>query len=320
MPIDLTTEYSPWDLLPVKEPRTESPPDGYFYHNVAKHLIPDLIRIMNNGIPIDLVKVQELEEQIDNILSDVNTRLQENKLIREFQILQYTDLCKNYSAEMRQKLKTKQFFIKDFDVTNIVHRSCLMAVLSLTTTFSRIPEDRIEGLNIPKWSVNDVKKVVLEHPALRLVVDKTMLPTNKLARQAMEYLASYKAIVHNEPIYAKLKNPKEYVELPDFNPGSSTQKIALFDWLGLESDIKSKKTGDDSWNRDQIERIHKETTDPAVKELTKALMDYSSGAIIKQNFIPAFYGNTIDHDGDTRLHGELNIFGAKTFRLTSNNP
>lgn len=316
------TEYSPWDLLPVKEPKTVNPPDDYFYKNVIKHLIPDVVRIMANGIPIDLAKVRELEATLDEVLNKVDKAVQNNTYIKQFQILQYTELQKLYIAEQRSKMKLPKHFLKEFKISNITHRSYFMEevykdILKHKSKDDNLPAKPKEKLvtGITKWTLADAKRLITIHPAIQLLVTKRITLTNKFVKDAMKQLAKDKATIYNKRYYNNIENSNE-LALPPFNIASSIQKRKLFDWLGIPSEKTSKETGLPSWDRDEIERINKETNDLKIKELTSSFIDYSFGAIVKNNFIKSFYLYTINN----RLYGTMKLFGAKSFRLTSNNP
>lgn len=53
-----------------------------------------------------------------------------------------------------------------------------------------------------------------------------------------------------------------------------------------------------------------------IKEIIESLIEISSASIVKNNFIKAFYTNSVDG----RLRGTYNLFGAISFRLTSQSP
>ena len=302
--------YSPHDLLPVQEPMLYAPPEAdYFYRNVSKHLIQDVIRIMDNGIPVDFDRVAELEETVTNVLASVKETLSNNNIIHEFQKIKHKTIKKEYVEEAESKKRTAEHYFTNFKPKDMVHRSYYMAEITSEPTGELMPT------GVAKWTVKDVKQYVSMFP--NPDIDKLLegSPTAKLANDAMVALANDKMRIYNKSYENKIADVDK-IGVPDFNPASAPQKQALFEWLGLESEEFSKDTGLPSWSRDQIERVQREAEDEDTIEFTQAFIDHSFSAIIKNNFISAFYEFSIDN----MLYGNLKLFGAKSFRLTSNKP
>lgn len=58
-----------------------------------------------------------------------------------------------------------------------------------------------------------------------------------------------------------------------------------------------------------------------LKEVIDTLLDNSNAAVIKSNFVKSFNNYSIEDEyGNATLYGNYRLFGAKSFRLTSNNP
>lgn len=333
--------YSPWDLLPAPVPSSEHPKLGYFYDKVSKYLIKDVIRVMNNGIPIDLDKVKELETTLDTLLAKVQATINSNPIIIEFQKEQYKHLQSSIRAERTAKLRPVSDFITDFRHNNMEHRSAFMQSFAASVTGISTP-DELTPIGLPKWTANMVKRYQEQFPILRRFLAGELPETNPHIQNAIQTIAEIKAERKNR-IHVEAMSNISKSDLPEFNPGSSLQKEKLFHhYLGMESEklgnayiqyqrdcARAERRGIDpsevglspppakySWDRDEIERINRETNDPNMLELTQAMIDYSFGAIVRDNFINAFYKFTIDGV----LYGNIKLFGAKTFRLTSSEP
>jgi phosphoribosylformylglycinamidine (FGAM) synthase PurS component len=304
-------DYSPWQLLPAPEPRTVSPPDGQFYHSVAKHLIRDTVRLMNSGLSIDLDKVEELEAVLDEQLATVATELASNPYIDTYLQQAHAAQIEAYIADRKSKCRDVSYYLKPFKHSDMHHRSYFMHLFAQQQSISE-PSDLLPT-GIPKWPANTVRKLAKQFPVLSRLLDGT-LANHPLLDVSMRLLAQHKADMYNSKFLAQIESPD--VPYPEFNPASSLQKRELFDMLGIESESTSKTTGEPSFNRDEIERINRETTDEHIKHLTQCFIDHSFAAIVRNNFIEAFYKYTVDG----KLYGNYKLLGAKSGRYTSNNP
>lgn len=305
------TNYSIWEQLPAPEARYTSYLTRHFYDNTAKHLIKDTVRVMMNGLPINLEKVQELEvvlvEQLDKVDYDIANSL----LVKAYLKKKYSKLIDSYKEDRASKLRSSDYYLKPFKHTDMAHRSFFMKVYAEDHDLPTLEEELFEG--VPKWTVKRVRKVAEGRPVLSRLLAGGLSDTHPLVQRAMVSLAETKANMWNKSYFSQIQNPQ--VEPPKFNPGSPLQKAEIFEMIGIESTTLTS-SGSPQWDRKQIERVNKETDDQDVKDFTQSLIDHSFAAIIQNNFIKAFYNYTIDG----RLYGNLKLLGAKSARYTSNSP
>ena len=326
----------PWELLPAPEPATYSPPFGYFYDNVARPLIADTVRIMMTGLPIDLHKVQELEATLDTTLAGVHSTLEANPIVRSYLSIRYKRITEDYIADQTSKLKPPDSFLKPFKHSDMDHRSyfmhCFIQGKPITPPTDLLPT------GLPKWTAKDVKAYSTQYPILARLLSGTISPDNAFISQAMQLLATHKADIHNRRYHDNISTLSA-VDYPSFSPASPDQKHdILTSLLGYESEkltdayidyeralnahLKYGKPepippkNKYSWDRDNIEALLPLAKSEDERQLFQALVDYSMGAIIKNNFISSFYKYTIDG----RLYGDYVLLGAKSGRYTSKNP
>lgn len=300
----------PWELLPLPAPRDYDPAVEeplFFYKNFVKPMIPDMIKIMDAGLYIDADAVEELRKTIDKVLESVQQRLEANPLIKEFQNTRLPDAQRKHAEKATAALRTLDDYIKEFKETDITHRT--WAVNTHLRAIKK-PEDRQD-----KWTMADLKKYNfwLKDPYLEALIHKRDVRNNRRTVEAMRALAKYKLDLWNRPRIEKANTP---VDVPDFNPGSDKQKKELFEFLNIEPREYSKDTGEPSWKRKILEDILHEMEDPNIRDILESLIDFSYSAIIRNNFLKAFDSYTIDGV----LHGNIKLFGAKSFRPTSNSP
>lgn len=292
---------------------------------------------MQNGLPIDLNKVQELEGTLDETIESVHKTLSKNPIVTKYMEKRYTDASAAYREERRSKCKDVEHYIKPFKHNDMNHRSYFMYLYGQDQNVTQ-PEELLPT-GIPKWPANLIKKTVGTRPIIkRLLAGEISSDSNKYARGAVELFAKHKADIYNKKFLNQIKT-LEGMDVPEFNPGSPDQKHEILtNILGYESEkltdayvqyerdcnIAYRRNEPEpaepknkfSWNRENVERVAKLTQSEEEKELMSALVDFSMGSIIKNNFIQSFYKYTVDG----RLYGQYKLLGAKSGRYTSSNP
>lgn len=143
----------------------------------------------------------------------------------------------------------------------------------------------------------------------------------------MNNLVKEKIKVHN---IKKAKTIKTYFnklkESSEFNPNSSTQKIDLFEMLGIEIEEKTE-SGQMKTDRKEIDKLLKNYENLCIldennqeykdiKEILEIFINQSYAAIIRDTFVKNFYLYSIN----SVLYSNLKLFGTKTFRCTSSDP
>lgn len=303
--------FSPHDLLPSPIPMEYTYLTRSFYEGVVKHLVKDTVRIMANGLNIDMDKVVALEVVLDSQLREVKNNLGSNKAINDFLQLRYKNQIEEYKKDRKSKLKDTTHFIKPFNPKDMLHRSFFMNIYAELEGLGLPKEEVLPG--VPKWPVRLVKKLAITRPLLTRMLEGRLSATTPIIVDTVTSLAKMKATFYNKSYLEQIYSPP--VPYPEFNPSSPKQKGELFEMLGVESEATTK-TGSPKWDRDQIVRVNTLTSCSITKKFTEALIDHSYAAIIRNNFIEAFYNYTIEG----RLYGNYKLLGAKTCRPTSNKP
>lgn len=241
------------DLLPIKNPLNDNTQidETFFYNNVVSKLIPDILQIESNGIPISLDKVQELENTLINVLQLVRDKLSKNKLMLKFLEYEKEKNTKNKIQELKSKKKDWKDFLKPFDISNKVHRS-------YTINTYLIAQNK-EDMCMEEWSIKDLKKLnqILASNFLQALIDKDInIQMDSYINASMELLAKDKAYLYNKnKIETKINEQKEESIISSFNPGSSLQKINFFKYYNIQSENETKK-GNPQWNRKELEKLY----------------------------------------------------------------
>ena len=245
---------SPHDLLPIVRPleTTVYPDNTFFYENVVKKLIPDIIQMEANGIPINLDKVNELEKVVTNVLDEARNKLANNDMMLDF--LKYTEdkFKKDKTIELEAKKKDTSDFLKSFNIKNTIHRTFVVN--------HHLDKHNKSDMKIDKWSIKDLKKLnqILVSKFISDLLDNNIQEYMKPEiEEAMIKLAETKADIFNKnKIETKIEDLQNKNLIDNFNPASSLQIQNFFEYYNIKSENKTKG-GNPQWDRAELERLQK---------------------------------------------------------------
>lgn len=191
---------NPIDLLPVPRPLEDTSPmtETDFYFKVVHPMIPDIIKLMLTGIPIDLTKVKDLEAVLDDTITKANRILSDNPRIIKF--MQSINL-KGYNDKKREYT----YYYRDFNVTKEEHRRYVI-----------------------NYMLNKQGKPLLEKCSKKeyLNYEFSLGITDITIKEAMVQLAEEKADIYNRSINIDAT----------FNAASPLQKKQFFEFWKLPSE------------------------------------------------------------------------------------
>ena len=246
---------NPINLLPLNKKPFEdnSYTEEYFYKNVILPLIPDIVRLEANGIPIDLDKVQELEKILNDVLESVKIKLNNNEILKEFLNKCYKQKENEVTKEIKKTFKTPENFLKPFDFKNTVHRTYV-----INTYLEDINK---QDLILESWTIKDLKKLnqILASKFINDLLNKDYNDyVNQYINKGMYALAKNKSDIYNKnKIENKNKKIKKLCSDIYFNPASPIQKQTLFSYLGIEPEKETEK-GNPQWDRKELEKLQKQ--------------------------------------------------------------
>lgn len=234
-------------LLPIKAPLTnkEGINDSLFYKTVIKELIPDILKMQNTGIPIDLERVKDLEKQLDSILEQTQKVLEDNSFIKRF--IEVNNESKVTKKVETTKCKSIEDFIVEFDVHNYLHRTYVVNFYLSSTNKNE--------MLMKIWTIKDLKKLngIIASVFIQELMSKKITSKNQhYITGGMNKLAEDKLNIYKKQFNERLdKAIDKILNINKFNSKSSVQKQKFFEFIGIESEEQTI-VGNDCWDKDNL--------------------------------------------------------------------
>lgn len=226
------------------------------------------------------------------------------ELIPEKQLLEYNLIDGLatwfvYNKYWNQMVKDEQLNI----YTNIF-KPAVKDIIQMQLTGLPLNMDRV--LEVEKELTN-IQQIALSN-----------IMNSNIVKEFQEDLKQEWAIERNKVLKTKQVTPEDCKE--SFNPGSNLQlRKLLYKKLGLPI-LDTTGTKEAATGKDTLAKLLNHVTEPEVKDLLTALIDFKDVDKILTAFIPAFKQAVKAKDGRYYLYGNFNLGGTVSSRLSSSDP
>lgn len=298
------------NIFPIKFPKEFNPGRRFFYESIIKPVLKSIIEMRAVGLPLDMEKVYTLRDDLDKIRAEAQEELNSNELISEFQAEVFQKAKANHIQTTKEKQRQLDYYLKDFNIDNMDHRSYLMNYLSFQHDLNYKPEGLLPDGTL-KWTVNDVKLCykACQLPIVAQVLDKTIPVDSITAKAAMRMYATTKANLYNKQYIDQLADLSGFT-IPEFNPGSNPQVSTLFQKHNLPPVVFSKETGEPSYGREALEIYEQQLPPGPMLDIVKSLLKISSVKTTRTNFVENFLSYHINE----RVYPSYKLWGTLSFR------
>ena len=247
------------NYLPIKDPLEYEPKDTfYFYKNIVKPLIEDLNKIMNNGIPIDLNKVEELNKNIENNVNSNIEILHNNPIIKKF-IVKLNEFYKKDKIEnIKNTIKTKEDFIVKFNGKQSHVNFLIDIIVETLQKQNKLPNNYNRLDTKTNWTTSKLKHIynLTSSVLIQDVLDKNYnsIRLSGFIDKAVDRIAETKYKAYLKTLDQKIIDNSNKEFYNSFNPSSPTQLQQLFSFIGLKSRYTTK-TNNESFNKDALKEL-----------------------------------------------------------------
>lgn len=313
---EVTPHVDLFDVYPMVHPKERSYSRYWFYQNVARQLSALTLEFTANGIHFDRDKLQDLDTKLEDIINNMYAKVRDLPTV-----IESWEAMRNGSATSKSEAYRTAREEVIANATKIPSYNNVNYINKFVETHH--PE-LVKPSSAKNWTYTVLKALLGPDNLLALAIkskDLNSLHDSFVYFPTFEKVDEYFRYHKQQEELAKcsetaLNQFNRAITDFDFKVFSSAaqKKYILNNGFNISSSEKSSNTGEDSFNRKELERILNAEPPGEARDYIQFCVEYSQAAIIKNNFIKNILGGM---DSEGYMFGSLKLGGTKSFRPSS---